>query len=148
MGSSLPSRVERWICEPQPNRQRTVTEEDQISISAKNGRKLTITGIGVLMAIILQVITGAMQWQHSKDVEQGHDDRIVRLEAEVNDMELNGHPDHERRISKLEGMKADATAAAVVQQNQQIEKLIVAVQTDHDSIITLKAIFESQTRIK
>lgn len=122
------------------------TEHEQIEVSKKNSTKITLTGIGVLVSIVVQIAYGAMQWQHVHDIEQQHDDRIAKLEIQTDDMEKNGHPDHERRISKLEGMKADATAAAVAQQNTQIDKLITAVQTDHDSIITLKAIFESQSK--
>jgi hypothetical protein len=101
-----------------------VSEEPELSISEKNGRKITITGIGVALGLVANLVYGGMQWQHSHDVEANHEDRIT----------------------KLEGMKADATAVAVVEQNSQIAKLIEVVQTDHDSIVALKAMFESESQ--
>jgi hypothetical protein len=50
-------------------------------------------------------------------------------------MEVYGHPDHERRIVKLEDGKLDRAGIATLSSN--VEKLADAIARDHDVLVRL-----------
>lgn len=99
-------------------------EESQLEISKRNGRRILSIGSALILALVGNIFYGGMKWQHVQDVMENY----------------------ELRLTRLEGMKADATAAAVVLQNNQIDKLFTIVQTDHDSVVQLKTIVEQQAK--
>lgn len=112
------------------------------TVSEQNGRKLTLTSILAIVNLLLLLIGGAMAWQHSRDQASVVETRLLSLETNVKTMAEFGHPDHERRITKLELIKADATALVVTNLANQIDKLADVVRTDHDSVVTLKTMVD------
>lgn len=76
------------------------------------------------------------------------DQRMTVAEKKIEDQELYGHPDHERRIAALEKKTDDfSSVRSIVQtQSDQINKLADIVSKDHDVIIKIIGTFEANNK--
>ena len=83
------------------------------------------------------------------------DYRIAALEHRLDNHETRlvqeeqfGHPDHEKRITKLETVDTDRWIIASQENTKQIQALTEAVAKDHDSLVRITTVLEKQVSSK
>lgn len=69
---------------------------------------------------------------------------VGTMKSDVEDMKLNGHADHEKRIAKLENQKGDQTSDNLSRLSATVASLAESVSKDHDSIIRILTLLEKR----
>jgi hypothetical protein len=106
-----------------------------VTADEKVPRKINAGDLLHVLQIIVVIGVAFMAWQYNKDTVAHTATVVSELKPKVEEMERNGHLDHERRITKLETEKAGTTA--LEQQTKNIDRLTTIVTQDHDILVRL-----------
>jgi len=122
----------------------------------RNGVNVSWANFATLIILVLSV--GAA-WQASRSASDANHSDLVQLakdtsqhlekiDAIMDDMVKNGHPDHERRIKILEDQKTDQLVIEVKQLAEAVKMQVDAQKNDHDLIVKMAAFAEAKNQFK